>query len=221
MLGVFVDKVLDQLTIESVAIFKIVLTALVTGAAAYIVGINLRRRWHPEERKGGRQDVQRVLCKELHDLERHFMASQEVLDAMGLEWDKKPSAIHFEKMKVPEDALIFSIETMRQFTDLDGDLGSGLFHLKVKLWNRNVEFAHVAAYVRSELCERAILRDHVENMRKQGTAVVDDLRKWKNALHQLVHGEECKWEHNDLKKARAIVFEGPFHTREPQVDVVD
>lgn len=221
MLGVFVDKVLDHMALQSLAIVKIVLTAILTGTAAYIVGIKLRRRWHPEEQKGRRQDVQRVLCKELHDLERHFMASQEVLDALGLEWERKPSAIHFEKMKVPEDALIFSIETMRQFTDLDGDLGSGLFHLKVKLWNRNVEFAHVAAYVRSEQCERGTLREHVENMRNQGKAVINDLCKWKNALHQLVHNEECKWEHNDLGKLRIIVFEGQFYERKPDVDVVD
>lgn len=217
MLGAFLQAMAEQMSLYVLAFVKVLLTALFTGIAAYVVGINLRRKWHPEEQGKKRRDLQDVLCKELHDLERHFMASREVLQFMGLDWKRKPSAIHFEKMNVPEDTLLFDIETMRQFTDLPDNLGSRLFHLKVKLRNRNVEFAHVAEYVRSNQCERDVLRDHVVNIASQGDSVIEEICECKKAIYRHLHKKEWHWEHAGMKRVRTVVFEGHFFVPGSQI----
>lgn len=138
---------------------KIILAAIGAFAAAFLSFL-AKHYWVRRERVSLQDDEKTMLSKELEDLERHLHASEITLRNMnGL--SKRPSKIHFLKLMVREDSLLFAVETFRL---LRPEKATKLNQLKLRIRNWNLESTSVAEYINLDTANATVAKEYVDYM---------------------------------------------------------
>lgn len=147
------------------SLLKIVLVGL---AALLTVATKLVNDWMLAEK-----ELRQVIA-ELSDLRRHFGENVKIIKAMDINRGI-PSAMHFEKMKTPEDSIVFSPETFRRIKSEHAEL---IHEIRLIVRNGNIELSEVIAYSKSDKCSPLTLTEYLTHISGRTEGVSKNIDAW-------------------------------------------
>lgn len=180
--------------------------------AGFILGLLSRWLVLQLERRFHRGPEHRLLSMEFQDVVTHYDRNLELIRTIisevqtavikGGKMPRLPSAMHFEKLKMPEDAAIFNEKTLRL---IHGDYVESVLRTRIRVRNRNIEAERVIKYMSTPACEPATLlhylkylEKHHSDTRDKAQVAVNELTAWFKLFRRLAKRIQRGW--SDLKK---------------------
>ena len=109
------------------------------------------------------------LIEELADMKRHCYANDEILKQIDLS-QGLPSAMHFEKMKIPESSILFSSETFRTIYMKHS---RQVYELRLIVRNINIELEETVKYIATDRCKQSVVKEYIDYIKaKTGYIIV-------------------------------------------------
>lgn len=170
--------------------------ALILG---FVLGLLSRRIVLWLERRFHRGPEHRLLSREFQEVVTHYDRNLELLAKIVSDLDqvirtgsnmaKLPSAMHFEKLKMPEDAAMFNEKTLRL---IHGAYVERVLRTRIRVRNRNTEADQLINYMGKGACDPKTLLEYVtyvekhhRDTRDQAQDAVNELTAWFKPLRRL------------------------------------
>lgn len=121
--------------------FKVLFQGFITAFFGLLFALRLKHVWFDAEKTKKENNERALILEELKDLERHFKANRDVVNALiahndGRAVPEMPSLLHARQLHVPQDYFILRKESLH---GLSSKYTSNVSLLNVVLRNRNIE----------------------------------------------------------------------------------
>ncbi|MBK8498468.1 MAG: hypothetical protein IPL52_06520 [Flavobacteriales bacterium] len=148
-----------------------------TAMLAFVSVLVSRRIVLRMERQAAVQAEKALIRQELTDVHRHLYQSSYVLGTLKEMYEtsavptgKRPMLLTFQKLKLPDDTLIFTSDSFRQ---LPAQVISELHQVRLRLRNINLTADHLGAYCWSERYEQDVMKQHLDTFASYMVFVAD------------------------------------------------
>lgn len=149
-----------------------------TAMLAFVSVVVSRRIVLRMERQAAVQAEKALIRQELTDIHRHLYQSSYVLGTLKTMYEKgtvprgkRPMLLTFQKLKLPDDTLIFTSDSFRQ---LPAQVIGELHQVRLRLRNINLTADHLGAYCWSERFEEDVMQQHLGTFAAYMDFVADD-----------------------------------------------